>query len=126
MCIMKKIKTNAQHGLKVNLWGEEVQPEINNPKRKASNIELDSIKCSSEIRIRLLKNGKGKSPVTEIYDWPSSFTKFDLQEILYNIKISLGCGGTIKGGRIEVQGDKCNEVSIILSKKGFKLIRSGG
>lgn len=37
-----------------------------------------------------------------------------------------GCGGTVKEGRIEIQGDKRNEVARILKEAGFDPVFAGG
>lgn len=37
-----------------------------------------------------------------------------------------GTGGTVKDGRIEIQGDKRHEVSLILIKAGFQPVFAGG
>lgn len=37
-----------------------------------------------------------------------------------------GCGGTVKEGRIEIQGDKRNEVARILKDAGFDPVFAGG
>jgi translation initiation factor 1 len=37
-----------------------------------------------------------------------------------------GCGGTVKDGRIEIQGDKREEVARILSDAGFRPVFAGG
>jgi translation initiation factor 1 len=37
-----------------------------------------------------------------------------------------GCGGTVKDGQIEVQGDKREEVARILTEAGFRPVMAGG
>jgi translation initiation factor 1 len=37
-----------------------------------------------------------------------------------------GTGGTVKGGRIEIQGDKRTEVARILTEAGFRPVMAGG
>ena len=37
-----------------------------------------------------------------------------------------GCGGTVKEGRIEIQGDKRAEVARILTEAGFRPVFAGG
>jgi translation initiation factor 1 len=37
-----------------------------------------------------------------------------------------GSGGTVKDGRIEIQGDKRDEVARILTEAGFRPVFAGG
>lgn len=37
-----------------------------------------------------------------------------------------GCGGTVKDGHIEIQGDKREEISEILNEAGFRPVYAGG
>ena len=37
-----------------------------------------------------------------------------------------GCGGTVKDGQIEIQGDKREEVARILTEAGFRPVMAGG
>lgn len=129
----KKDKVNLDGGpdLETDLWGNLCSPQ----KISKDNLEqfTPSIEGRSEnnfpitkIRIRLLKNGKGGKPVTELYEWPINITETDLKKILLDMKQSFGCGGTVKDKRIELQGDQLAQADQHLSREGYKLIRSGG
>ena len=48
------------------------------------------------------------------------------QALAKQIQKSCGCGGTIKDGRIEIQGDKRDEVARILTDAGFNPVFAGG
>ena len=123
----KKIQTNGDNDLKVDIWGNL---SLETGSSKNNSFEISSRKLSKNYRIkgRLLKSGKGLKPVTEIYDWPSHMSNDELNAILLKMKQSFGCGGTIKATKksMELQGDKFNQSKDYLKVLGYILIRSGG
>lgn len=42
------------------------------------------------------------------------------------LKAACGSGGTVKDGVIEVQGDHCDRVLVLLREQGFAVKRAGG
>ena len=49
-----------------------------------------------------------------------------LIELGKQLKTQCGTGGTVRDGVIEVQGDHCDKVMLLLQAQGFKIKRSGG
>ena len=43
------------------------------------------------------------------------------EELLKKLKKSLGCGGTVKEGHLELQGDKKTQTAAMLEKEGYKV-----
>jgi translation initiation factor 1 len=48
------------------------------------------------------------------------------QQLAKAMQKACGTGGTVKEGRIEIQGDKRSEVARILTEAGFKPVFAGG
>ncbi|MDP0492678.1 MAG: translation initiation factor [Verrucomicrobiota bacterium JB023] len=48
------------------------------------------------------------------------------QELAKKIQKSCGCGGTVKDGCIEIQGDKREQVKQLLEEVGFQPVFAGG
>ncbi len=48
------------------------------------------------------------------------------ERLAKEIQKTCGTGGTVKDGRIEIQGDKRQEVLQILSNAGFRPVLAGG
>ena len=50
----------------------------------------------------------------------------ELKKLTTELKKRCGCGGSLKGGNIEIQGDKCDLLKQLLEQKGFKVKLAGG
>jgi translation initiation factor 1 len=71
------------------------------------------------------KGGRGGKTVTVA----GGFTGIGLPEkeqLARRIRAACGCGGTVKDGRIEIQGDQREAVVRILSEAGFRPVVAGG
>ena len=71
------------------------------------------------------KAGRGGKTVTVV----ANFVGIGLPEkekLAQEMQKACGTGGTVKNGRIEIQGDKREEVARILVKAGFRPVYAGG
>ena len=69
--------------------------------------------------------GRGGKTVTVV----TNFVGIGLPEkesLAKEMRKATGTGGTVKDGRIEIQGDKREEVARILAKAGFRPVFAGG
>lgn len=48
------------------------------------------------------------------------------ERLLRSMRAACGCGGTVKDGRIEIQGDQREAVCRILGEAGFRPVLAGG
>ncbi|WP_210450409.1 stress response translation initiation inhibitor YciH [Vibrio crassostreae] len=67
------------------------------------------------------RKGKGVSVVTGL-DLDDALLKLMAAEL----KKVCGCGGSVKDGNIEIQGDARDKIKAHLEKKGYKVKFSGG
>jgi predicted translation initiation factor SUI1 len=67
------------------------------------------------------RRGKG---VTTVFGLP--FGERELLELAAKLKQRCGTGGTVKDGRIEIQGDQRERIVAEMEKLGFKVKRVGG
>jgi predicted translation initiation factor SUI1 len=67
------------------------------------------------------RRGKG---VTTVFDLP--LDESGVRELAALLKQRCGTGGTVKGGRIEIQGDQRERIAAELEKLGYKVKRVGG
>ena len=71
------------------------------------------------------KGGRGGKTVTVV----DGFTGIGLPEkeqLMRKARAACGCGGTVKDGRIEIQGDQRDTVARILAEAGFRPVFAGG
>ena len=69
--------------------------------------------------------GRGGKTVTVA----TGFTGIGLPEkeaLAKKMRAAAGCGGTVKDGRIEIQGDQRENVARILREAGFRPVMAGG
>src|SRR5688572_11959585 len=88
----------------------------------SSNSEL---KNRGRVEIQRQTSGRGGKTVTVV----KNFVGIGLPEkekLAKEMQKACGTGGTVKEGRIEIQGDKREAVARILTQAGFRPVFSGG
>lgn len=108
-----------------------------------ANLDLSAIKLSKEktphdsvsqsagsipskkgrVDLRREKSGRGGKTVTVL---EGITNPNDRKDLLKTLQKQCGCGGTIKGEVIEVQGDKRDEIGVVLTGQGYRVVLSGG
>jgi predicted translation initiation factor SUI1 len=88
---------------------------------------LEAATAKSRGRVDILREtgGRGGKTVTVV----AGFTGIGLPEkeqLAKSMRAACGCGGTVKDGRIEIQGDQREVVARILTEAGFKPVFAGG
>lgn len=68
--------------------------------------------------------GRGGKGVTLLFDLP--FFGDQALELCTKLKNKCGTGGTVKDGRIEIQGDQRERIATELEKMGYRVKRVGG
>ena len=74
---------------------------------------------------RITPGGRGGKTVTTV----SGFIGIGLPEkeqLAKKMRGACGCGGTVKDGVIEIQGDQRETVARILTEAGFRPVMAGG
>ena len=77
------------------------------------------------VEIRRETGGRGGKTVTTV----DGFVGIGLPEketLCKKMRGACGCGGTVKDGVIEIQGDQRETVARILSEAGFRAVMAGG
>ncbi len=82
-------------------------------------------KNRGRVDIKRETGGRGGKTVTVV----SGFTGIGLpekEELAKKMRAACGCGGTVKDGQIEIQGDQRETVARILTEAGFRPVFAGG
>jgi translation initiation factor 1 len=82
-------------------------------------------KGRGRVDIRREKEGRGGKTVTVV----TGFVGIGLPEkelLTRKMRAACGCGGTVKDGNIEIQGDQRERVAEILAAAGFRPVFAGG
>ena len=77
------------------------------------------------VDIRRETGNRGGKTVTVV----SGFVGIGLSEkeqLAKKMRAACGCGGTVKDGQIEIQGDQREKIAAILSDAGFQPVFAGG
>ena len=93
--------------------------------RKPAPLAAPQPKNRGRVDVRREKGGRGGKTVTVV----DGFTGIGLPEkeaLAKRMRAACGCGGTVKDGRIEIQGDQRDTVARILSEAGFRPVFAGG
>ncbi|WP_221029836.1 translation initiation factor [Actomonas aquatica] len=77
------------------------------------------------VEIRRLTGGKGGKTVTAVSGFVG-IGEQEKQQLAKRMQKVCGCGGTVKAGVIEIQGDKREPVAEILREAGFRPVMAGG
>ena len=75
-------------------------------------------------RVRRETKGRGGKTVTTVSGL--ALPAEELKSLAKQMKARCGCGGSLKDGVIEIQGDQVELLCQWLGEKGFKAKRSGG
>src|ERR1043165_4505814 len=95
------------------------------PGPPSSNSAEPTRKSRGRVDIIRQKAGRGGKTVTVV----TNFVGIGLPEkekLAKEMQKACGTGGTVKEGRIEMQGDKRDEVARILTEAGFRPVFAGG
>ena len=76
------------------------------------------------VRIRRETKGRGGKTVLTISGLTGSNEQ--LNALCSELKKKCACGGAVKDGVIEIQGDKREQVTAVLQQKGYQVKQAGG
>ncbi len=96
-----------------------------NPGRLGTTAPTLQAKNRGRVDIRRETGNRGGKTVTVV----AGFAGIGLPEkeqLAKKMRAACGCGGTVKDGQIEIQGDQREKISAILTEAGFRPVMAGG
>ena len=106
-------------------WRDLLCPKCHQLKKTCS-CASESPEPSKSTVVRVGRETKGRrgKGMTIVSDLPLG--EHDLAELAAKLKNQLGTGGTVKDGRIEIQGDHRDRIIELLEALGYRAKRAGG
>ena len=108
-------------------WSDSIlvySSETGRVKQKSTGSKSVSQPSDGIVRLRREVKGRGGGTVIVISGIPLSTS--EIKELAGALKKKCGCGGTVKDGIIEIQGDHRDALSAELLARGFKVKLAGG
>lgn len=123
-----KIPTEGGQGLGQNPFGAlsgaglpaAAGRPIENPKSK-----IENSRNRGRVDIKRTTAGRGGKTVTLVTGFVG-IGRPEKESLAKKMRNACGCGGTVKDGDIEIQGDQREKIAQILSDAGFRPVFAGG
>lgn len=98
----------------------------NNPFEKLSSAGLPAGPASKPVKLgrvvlRREKAHRGGKTVIVVHDFAPQITHAKIETLTTQLKKACGCGGTVKGREIEIQGDQPGKIRVLLEAEGFRV-----
>lgn len=125
-----KVSTNGGQSLGQNPFGAlsgAGLPQASAPAASigAASPKKEAVKNRGRVDIKRTTAGRGGKTVTLV----TGFVGIGLPEkeqLSKKMRNACGCGGTVKDGDIEIQGDQREKIAQILTEAGFRPVMAGG
>ncbi|MCE9612450.1 MAG: translation initiation factor [Chthoniobacter sp.] len=64
---------------------------------------------------------RGGKTVIVIHDFATHLPGSVIETVAKKVRVACGCGGTVKGRTIEIQGDQATKIRAVLTGEGFQV-----
>ncbi len=133
MSAEKKVPTDGGQGLGQNPFAalsgaglpQQITPKGRLPEIRNPQSEIRHQKNRGRVDVRRETGGRGGKTVT-VVDGFIGIGLPEKEQLAKKMRAACGCGGTVKDGAIEIQGDQRETVARILSEAGFRPVFAGG
>lgn len=91
---------------------------VNAPESRENLVDPPS---RGRVVLRRERQHRGGKTVVVAGPFPAGITDQELKELCRRARKSLGCGGTVHGAEIEIQGDQPERLADFLRREGFRV-----
>lgn len=105
--------------------GLPVAPKVQPVGPSVARPETRPEKNRGRVEVRRETGGRGGKTVT-VADGFTGIGLPEKEQLAKKMRAAAGCGGTVKDGAIEIQGDQRETVARILREAGFRPVFAGG
>ena len=116
--------SGSSGGLVYSTEAGRMCPVCRNPVAKCTCGQAAPSKGDGVVRVSRETKGRGGKAVTLVRGL--ALAPEQLAELGKQLRTACGCGGTVKDGVIEVQGDHADRVVELLKARGHNVKRAGG
>jgi len=117
-------KKSSTGGLVYSTEGGRHCPTCRQPVANCVCKQQKPVSQDGVVRIQQERKGRGSKAVTVISGVP--LAQEELSALAAQLKKRCGCGGTVKQGVIEIQGEHIELLLETLKQHGFRVKKSGG
>jgi translation initiation factor 1 len=127
----ERVSTDGGQGLGQNPFGAlssaglPVAPKVGVNQTTQPTTSGAKQKNRGRVDIRRETGGRGGKTVT-VVDGFVGIGLPEKEQLAKKMRAACGCGGTVKEGAIEIQGDQRETIARILSEAGFRPVFAGG
>jgi translation initiation factor 1 len=119
-------KSSAEYRVVYSTDGGSVCPECGAFTKECQCAARKQSSVLGDGNVRIKRETKGRAGKTVSTVSGIALSEEPLKELLAQLKRVCGCGGSIKDGVLEIQGDHCDLLQSELAKRGITAKRSGG
>ena len=126
-----KISTDGGQGLGQNPFGAlsgaglSAAPKTSAPANAVQAKAVAPVKNRGRVDVRRETGNRGGKTVT-VVDGFVGIGLPEKEQLTKKMRAACGCGGTVKDGAIEIQGDQREKIAAILTAAGFRPVMAGG
>ncbi len=118
----KKIPINQpQQGLNTAFAGLDLGPLPEGPKAEPPKEGPGAIWKLGRVVLRKETAQRGGKVVIVVHDFASHLPASVIETVAKKLRQQCGCGGTVKGRTIEIQGDQAGRIRTVLDQEGFQV-----